>query len=486
MTPRRTARSRSSANQSQESSESMQTRRSRRRRNIDDEEMEGDNENGEEEMGNEEMNDDEEPSEVTRCICGHAELQTNHISKGQASEIDPGLFIQCDKCQVWQHGFCVGFISEDEVPDVYFCEKCRPELHIVVQRPWGKTSRYVPHLKAKGEELHEEEDDDDDEQDEQEQTEREIKRERRGSIGRRSRGAGSAAADEKRQATSRTASPVTAERSSRRRTLNSRDAQYEDILKRVLEESVQELKGSGEDGSFVDNDQQEGEERTGVKQQSGRSSGSSGTASRQPEKENAEDIPVTRKRSDRDESSEDVSSSKSRRTARSVVSRTPVKRDSEKSGRGSAAMATEETDTKTSAPDDDTSGASSKKKSKRTRSSRPTKTASVQKYNNDRAKPRIPQPRSTVEEMQKRVAAILEFISRTQIDIANEQSERNQLLDERTNRYRELFSSDDTSQNFQGLITAYKVSLESMDTLTKKLVDWEQQFGHYSDEASVE
>lgn len=71
------------------------------------------------------------PAEITRCICGHDELQTDD------PDIDSGLFIQCDKCQVWQHGYCVGIGSDDSLPDDYACEKCRPELHLIVVRPSG-------------------------------------------------------------------------------------------------------------------------------------------------------------------------------------------------------------------------------------------------------------------------------------------------------------------------------------------------------------
>ncbi|KAH9441552.1 hypothetical protein Pst134EA_032886 [Puccinia striiformis f. sp. tritici] len=37
----------------------------------------------------------------------------------------------CDKCSVWQHGPCVGLYAE--FPGDYFCEKCRPDLHITGQ-----------------------------------------------------------------------------------------------------------------------------------------------------------------------------------------------------------------------------------------------------------------------------------------------------------------------------------------------------------------
>ncbi|CAK5046733.1 unnamed protein product [Meloidogyne enterolobii] len=48
---------------------------------------------------------------ITRCICG---MKHN----------DP-FMIQCDKCDVWQHGVCVN-IKEDKVPDTYLCEQCQP------------------------------------------------------------------------------------------------------------------------------------------------------------------------------------------------------------------------------------------------------------------------------------------------------------------------------------------------------------------------
>ncbi|CAN3359143.1 hypothetical protein DICA3_D15544 [Diutina catenulata] len=74
--------------------------------------------------------------EVTRCICGQDELDSSSISsavqdalKEYGVKIDSGLFIQCDKCSVWQHGYCVGLFTNDDVPDKYWCEQCKPELH---------------------------------------------------------------------------------------------------------------------------------------------------------------------------------------------------------------------------------------------------------------------------------------------------------------------------------------------------------------------
>ncbi|EPX71566.1 histone deacetylase complex subunit Cti6 [Schizosaccharomyces octosporus yFS286] len=75
-------------------------------------------------------------SEITRCVCG--------IEDNDDESSDGGLYIQCDQCSVWQHGHCVGFQEESDVPDVYFCEVCRPELHKLYQRGRGpKQSKYL-------------------------------------------------------------------------------------------------------------------------------------------------------------------------------------------------------------------------------------------------------------------------------------------------------------------------------------------------------
>ncbi|KAH9054310.1 hypothetical protein EDB87DRAFT_1689314 [Lactarius vividus] len=40
------------------------------------------------------------------------------------------FFVQCETCNVWQHGQCMGIRSEDAVKeDHYYCELCRPDLH---------------------------------------------------------------------------------------------------------------------------------------------------------------------------------------------------------------------------------------------------------------------------------------------------------------------------------------------------------------------
>lgn len=88
-----------------------------------------------------EIEDLDEEQEVTRCVCGQDEL-TNQMIDPQLQQllkeeygikIDQGLYIQCDKCSVWQHGYCVGLFTDEEAPDKYWCELCKPELHIHIE-----------------------------------------------------------------------------------------------------------------------------------------------------------------------------------------------------------------------------------------------------------------------------------------------------------------------------------------------------------------
>ncbi|KAL2811549.1 hypothetical protein BDW59DRAFT_155517 [Aspergillus cavernicola] len=57
------------------------------------------------------------------------------------------MFIQCDSCKVWQHGGCVGIMDEAMSPDEYFCEDCRKDLHRISSETNGSySSQYLPVL----------------------------------------------------------------------------------------------------------------------------------------------------------------------------------------------------------------------------------------------------------------------------------------------------------------------------------------------------
>ncbi|KAH8701738.1 hypothetical protein BGW36DRAFT_394558 [Talaromyces proteolyticus] len=106
--------------------------------------------------------DENEEEEITRCLCGQQEypglppLQGNPVGGKESSKIattesDPlsdeigSMFIQCDSCKVWQHGGCVGIMDEAMSPDEYFCEQCRKDLHKITSEPNGQfSSQYLP------------------------------------------------------------------------------------------------------------------------------------------------------------------------------------------------------------------------------------------------------------------------------------------------------------------------------------------------------
>ncbi|CDS06408.1 hypothetical protein LRAMOSA08936 [Lichtheimia ramosa] len=63
---------------------------------------------------------------VTRCVCGESH--------------NMGLMVQCDQCEVWQHCECVG-LEEQDIPDQYYCEECKPENHSVIRLSHGRIRR---------------------------------------------------------------------------------------------------------------------------------------------------------------------------------------------------------------------------------------------------------------------------------------------------------------------------------------------------------
>jgi hypothetical protein len=100
-----------------------------------------------------ELDDDiAEEDEVTRCVCGYLEYPglPSDAAKTGLADVEAqgddlsGLFIQCDICKVWQHGGCVGIMSEEASPDEYFCEECRKDLHKVTASPKGYVSPPSP------------------------------------------------------------------------------------------------------------------------------------------------------------------------------------------------------------------------------------------------------------------------------------------------------------------------------------------------------
>jgi hypothetical protein len=82
--------------------------------------------------------EEEEEQGITRCVCGSTGafghlLVILLLGLITLSEDDPDageFMVQCETCTAWQHGLCMGYESEDQLPnDAYHCEQCRPDLH---------------------------------------------------------------------------------------------------------------------------------------------------------------------------------------------------------------------------------------------------------------------------------------------------------------------------------------------------------------------
>ncbi|KAI1273279.1 hypothetical protein F5Y07DRAFT_402562 [Xylaria sp. FL0933] len=106
-----------------------------------------------------------EDDESVRCICGHDEYPgpppfDDDAKHGVKDAIDherifaieitddlAGFFVQCEICNTWQHGACVGFTTEESNPEdvEYYCEQCRKDLHKIYTASNGqKYSIFLP------------------------------------------------------------------------------------------------------------------------------------------------------------------------------------------------------------------------------------------------------------------------------------------------------------------------------------------------------
>ncbi|KAM5342795.1 hypothetical protein ACJ41O_013761 [Fusarium nematophilum] len=74
----------------------------------------------EQEQGQGQEQEEDQEDEIIRCVCGATEQDED---SGEA-------WIACETCGAWQHNVCVGVSSfDDEIPEHYWCEQCRPEDH---------------------------------------------------------------------------------------------------------------------------------------------------------------------------------------------------------------------------------------------------------------------------------------------------------------------------------------------------------------------
>ncbi|KAL2812361.1 hypothetical protein BJX63DRAFT_432624 [Aspergillus granulosus] len=189
--------------------------------------------------------EEEDEEEITRCLCGQQDypglppsrremlgrngvrgmikdessLNISADSSDLLSDEIGSMFIQCDSCKVWQHGGCVGIMDEAMSPDEYFCEECRKDLHKIRSETNGQySSQYLPVVPIPSSAI----------------TSRESSRD-----------------NAKRSKEQKSGQSDTFPNPKRRSTMNSRDAAYdeEELIRRAIEESKEDNKADGEEGS---------------------------------------------------------------------------------------------------------------------------------------------------------------------------------------------------------------------------------------------
>ncbi|ETS78527.1 hypothetical protein PFICI_10589 [Pestalotiopsis fici W106-1] len=189
-------------------------------------------------------NEIQEDDEAVRCVCGYDDYpglplldeETKKHALKDAIDVEQifsieltddlaGFFVQCDVCKVWEHGLCMGIVNEDLIPDDYYCELCRKDLHKIYAASNGqKYSIYLPlHRPSRA-------------------TSRATSATKEGA---RSPKPG----DRKSSRASAAAAAAAQSMAKRRSTMNSRDAAYdEEQLRKAIEISQKELFPEEADG----------------------------------------------------------------------------------------------------------------------------------------------------------------------------------------------------------------------------------------------
>ncbi|GMM32680.1 Cti6 protein [Saccharomycopsis crataegensis] len=437
---------------------------------------------------------DSSNGEVTRCICGNQELRLDPNDKYYNDEQVLGLFIQCDKCNVWQHGYCVSIYEDKQVPEKYWCERCRPDLHTIAVGSNGTFSRYIPVQPKKS---------------------------------------NSTATGNNNGVTKKKPRPVRATRASGaenleldlksptskhgRTTMNSNDG----LLAKVLRESAKEFKtkGTGSDdsaGEEIEGELQGGADGLEKEHRTKKSrKGSPDNLNEMPVKSEIADEVDEKKKLDEfeepNDNNEDTNFHSPRKNDQEPHS--SKRRSDDQTDDHGASRGTTHNPTALKPPRKKKAKSSSTSQSFSSTQRRSTKGANKDStinggtngsnsilLNSDKPiEPRIPPPKISLHEMRKRITAISEFIYYVSVDLTEEEKSYQKLLD--TFQQKAFGSStsnsantslntsldEDDSQeeekfikNFQALFESNQNgSLEMIEQLRNKIGEWEENFGSY-------
>ncbi|CAG99888.1 Cti6p [Kluyveromyces lactis] len=420
---------------------------------------------------------DPEPEDEgeTRCICGKIEPPD-----------DSGLYIQCEQCHVWQHGYCVG-ISEEETPDKYWCEQCKPELHSLYTTDLGeKRSIYKPIQQRRRKNRRSKRNSESDGEVSNAGSSLEnqspsssvvsgnigsqrLSRQRRNSSNvelSKDEGEDSIAdsgngEDKDENIPKREFDPIDENQKVADRKRATSSAREEKHYQLMLEKALRESRRSSKDGTDPEDQDILKEEEASGKSASPKNY-TRDTESPEVEGSEADEAASqSRKRartttkSTSPSGSEDDSKSKRSRRGKSNGSTTQSNSRIYKTSSGRVARNSKASSSK---------GSGSSGSSNLSKSNGQSNDIGINKP----LKPRIPSQRTTMHEMRRRVNAILEFISRTQLEISNDQRQRDQLC--------QFVENEEFLENINKIFSSYDESFKTMDELTRKLLLWEQKF----------
>ncbi|CCD26699.1 Cti6p NDAI_0I01300 [Naumovozyma dairenensis CBS 421] len=420
----------------------------------------------EEDIADVDVEAEEEEEEITRCICGKIDLPDG----------DSGLYIQCEQCSVWQHGYCVGILENDNVPDKYWCELCKPELHQIA--PSGKSSIYKGSKEIEPKEQEEVQEDtrkiDDDaydnlvaEGENDDEHNKKLQRNNNDHVDALHTDDQKEDVDDDmipdkpdHEPTPETTKQI---RDNRKRatTMEREEKQYQLMLQKAIDAS--KLVGNPEDDNATKESKNEHDE---MKDEEEKLNGE--------EKDNIKNNETTNFKNDSNSSSFTNSTKKSISPPASLTSEeTDVKEEIMK--KPAPRRSTRVTKPRINKSRSNTSVNSNTSTTKRNAARKLKDNNSNNTYNdNDIAlsksvKPRIPPKRTTMNEMRRRSAAILEYISRTQWELSGEQASRDQIA-------RFVDNDKFIKEKIDSIYDKHNDLLKSMDELAKQVIHWEEKY----------
>lgn len=435
---------------------------------------------------------------------GDEEGETRCICKELDAPDDSGLYIQCEQCGVWQHGFCVGISDgEDSYLEKYWCEQCKPELHHLytvdtagtlrsVYQPIQEKRRHVRRnsrqkpSSAQGPPLdksHHSSSNSSLRETPEENIPEDIKEVRsRSSKLKREQEQSSSSLNVSNKEQYPNKAPLQdsqlpeeqeddAEEDDKklqdrkRATFSAREEKH---YQWMLEKAIRESRRT----SRQDEDQQLVDEETGYDIEVGRTEHSTGDQESSSRKHTSSASGSPTAGSHNHEQLEEAQGEPNNHIDVTESTREGQTRESLPVSRSGSANSTSEEDSKKSRKPKRTSQRNNRSAGSGNARSNASPASKLEIGVNKPMKPRLPSQRTSLNEMRRRVAAILEFISRTQWELSEEQSSRDELV--------RFVENQQFVQQVDTIFESHDQTLKMMDDLTRSLLLWEKKYSHGS------